>query len=333
MSKNILNDAIPFKVDFSLDTVISVDELDSKHDAMGLKSFNEGIETVAAKDKHGKVIGTNVKWDASHDNGIKDELYVGSIKVPKLNYTNDTINLYSILKRVNMTKGKRDPDGNPLIYAMKQEKNYWFASAEDRLAVKNAIEKVIEEFIAKYFQAISSNSATLVVIPSQSSSHGASLNSQFSSLFTGIAKKMSKKIVTYDHALVKMTTEDFEYHVMDDQTSALNQWLNSLSEERADSLRSALYADLDTMDKKHNGLFSYHFVSDPETRNHISSVMKTAQDEFYYDYCKNINDEHVLVLDDTVSRGTSICDACNALCSSYHPKTLTALTLFSPRCN
>ena len=333
MSDNIPSGATPFKVDFSLDITISVDELDSKNDAMGLKSFNEGIEAVAAKDKHGNVIGTNVKWSPDHDNGIKDELYIGTIKVPDLKYDNDVINVYSILKRVNMAQGKRDPDGNPLIYALKQEKSYWFASEQDRIAVKTAMDKVIEEFIAKYFHDINSNSATVVVIPSQVSKRGASLNSQFSSWFTRIAEKLGKKIVTYDKALVKMTTEDFEYHVMDDPTSALNKWLNSLSEDRANSIKSALYNDLDVMDKKHNGLFSYHYVSNPETRNHISSVMKTAGDEFYHDYCKNINDEHVLVLDDTISRGTSICDACHALCSSYHPKTLTALTLFSPCCN
>jgi orotate phosphoribosyltransferase-like protein len=45
---------------------------------------------------------------------------------------------------------------------------------------------------------------------------------------------------------------------------------------------------------------------------------------------KNIEGENVIVIDDTMSQGKTLAEACQLLCGSYLPKTIVGLTLFSP---
>jgi hypoxanthine-guanine phosphoribosyltransferase len=48
------------------------------------------------------------------------------------------------------------------------------------------------------------------------------------------------------------------------------------------------------------------------------------------DHSRNIDGENIIVIDDTMSQGKTLSEACQLLCGSYLPKSIVALTLFSP---
>jgi len=85
------------------------------------------------------------------------------------------------------------------------------------------------------------------------------------------------------------------------------------------------------MEKLRNGYFTYHMVSDANVRNMISSSLSVNANEDYAGMFSPINDKHVLMLDDMMSRGATIKDAIRNLCCSYHPKSITVLTLLSQK--
>lgn len=50
----------------------------------------------------------------------------------------------------------------------------------------------------------------------------------------------------------------------------------------------------------------------------------------YAEYANLINDKNVLFIDDTISRGQTIKEACSIIKDSYKPKSVSVLTLISP---
>ena len=88
--------------------------------------------------------------------------------------------------------------------------------------------------------------------------------------------------------------------------------------------RKLLDDALDKMDLEHDGIFAYHYIKDLDIRKHISNTMKLSANSKY------IEDENIIAIDDTISQGKTLSEACQLLCGSYMPKTIVGLTLFSP---
>ena len=82
------------------------------------------------------------------------------------------------------------------------------------------------------------------------------------------------------------------------------------------------------MNNERNGTFSRHFIKDPNMRNILDMTLKVSEDS-YARFANTINGQHVLLIDDTISRGQTINNACNILMESYAPKSITVLTLLS----
>ena len=158
-----------------------------------------------------------------------------------------------------------------------------------------------------------------IVCPSENQ-----LNHMFSYAFRKNAESIGKTINIQEDYLVKYPVDDIRHDIVDNSLSELNKWLLSLPASVALKKRKILDKALDKMDDEHNGIFAYHFIKDVDIRKHISNTMKLSSN------AKNIEGENIIVIDDTMSQGKTLAEACQLLCGSYLPKTIVGLTLFSP---
>ena len=84
------------------------------------------------------------------------------------------------------------------------------------------------------------------------------------------------------------------------------------------------------MNKQRNGNFTYHLLpSNDEYRKYITKTLSC--DEYSRGrYANEIYDHNILLLDDSISEGASIKNACDIL-MSFQPKSITVLTMFSKK--
>lgn len=228
------------------------------------------------------------------------------------------------MQRVALTKSAIGTDGNPLLYAFKNEKGFRFDSDNDKAQIKKDIHAILEKFVDQYFAAINGEVAT-IVIPS-----GNKLNDSFAEWFIATVKKQGKRVKVYSDVLDKLDTEVIRDEVLDDSRSDFNRWIGKMPTAKALKIKQKLIGYLEDMDLNHGGTFSYHFVKDPEIRNHMSMSMKMSKTPSIAKEYGSINECHVLLLDDSVSRGASMREAYSLLVRHYHPKSITGLVLFSP---
>lgn len=308
------NNPIPFEVNFSLVERINVDDLLND-------TTNEGIEVRASDD------ASRVSYNPSHNDGVDSSIENNptqfKLEVPSIQLTPDQINIFAIMQRVAMTKSVIGSDGNPLLYAFKNEKSYHFDSDEDKMSILNDIKNILGKFVDQYFSANNGEIAT-IVIPS-----GNALNNEFAKWFQSVVESKGKKVKIYNEVLDKITTEAVREEVIEDGGSEFNKWIGKMPLNKAMKIKNKLLKFLDDMDENHGGTFSYHFVKDPDIRNHMSMSMKLSKTPSIAKEYGDINECHVLLLDDSVSRGASMKEAYNLLVRHYHPKSITGLVLFS----
>lgn len=63
-------------------------------------------------------------------------------------------------------------------------------------------------------------------------------------------------------------------------------------------------------------------------RDVLDFTLKVSED-IYAEFANKINGQNILIIDDTISRGQSIKEACRIMMESYAPKSITVLTLSS----
>lgn len=307
------NDLISFRVGFHKVETISVDDL------LGDVSVTEGIDV----DFNGRI-----SYNGGHDNCVDSSIENNPTKFG-LNVSLDSvnpnfINVYAIMQRVNTVKPLVGTDGNPLLYAFKNEKGYTFKSKADADLIRNDIRLILDKFVDEYFTSIAGKTAT-VVIPS-----GNELNNSFAGWFMDAVGRRGKTMKLFKGVLDKVSTGVVREEVLDDARSEFYKWLSSMPENKALKTKRKLEAYLDDMDSEHGGTFSYHYVMDPEIRNHMSLSMKLSKSPSIRAEFEDINECNVLLLDASISRGTSMIEAYNLLSRHYHPMSVTGLALFSP---
>lgn len=311
------NNEIPFELNFSLVDSINIDEM---LDVCLL----EGIDLHPEYDDDGK-IKISVEHNPTHNSGINtsttDNPTSFKLNVPKIKTLPTSINVWSIFQRTKLESPTKvaSSDGNPLIYAFKHEKNYVFKSAYDKIEIQKMMDQILDKFVDSWFASINNDVAT-IICPS-----GNTLNDFFAKAFKKIAENHGHHVKLYDDVLTKASIEDVKYHVFDDPNSELNRWLFSLNDFKAEDIKRKLNKSFVKMENEHKGLFSYHFIEDPLIRNMIGKSMS-----IHLESHANIDGKSVLLLDDTISRGKTLQEAYQLVCSSYNPKDVTALTLFSP---
>ena len=84
------------------------------------------------------------------------------------------------------------------------------------------------------------------------------------------------------------------------------------------------------MDKQRNGKFTYHLLpKNDEYRKYITLTLSC--DEYSRGkYADKLYNHNILLLDDSISEGATIKNACDIL-NTFQPKSITVLTMFSKK--
>ena len=205
-----------------------------------------------------------------------------------------------------MRKSSQDGDGNPLIYALKGLKNCYFENPERDIPL------LFRHYVYAA-KALTQPFDTLIKIPSNNKLNQIFFNSikdilHFNAFYEGLFTKNNADVV-------------FNNFLKSD-------WYQANKENpRASNLIQRVVDGFNKMNQENGGLFSFKYI--PKfIRNEIFGTM--ALNEITPEIADNINDKNILIIDDTVSSGTSISQSANAIIQTFQPKSITFLTLLSP---
>lgn len=81
--------------------------------------------------------------------------------------------------------------------------------------------------------------------------------------------------------------------------------------------------------QKDNDKFSFRYIP-KELRKYITKLYNENWIDNELDYTSLINDKDILILDDTVTTGSTISHFVQTINDMYTPKSITVITLFSP---
>lgn len=257
------------------------------------KTFNEGID-FAPETK-------TVAYNSSHENyvdiSIDNNPTIDREIVPG-------VQVWSIFKR---KIGETQEDGNPLVCALNGE-GWTFRSEEDREAIEKQFDLIASKFVSMYQKGIT------VLIPS-----GNELNYHIAE----VVMSKSKNAELLEGAICKLTTEE-----VNDIVLAKKSFFRQIYKDNFNAAYKQLCVYFEEMDEKRDGTFSKHFIKDSKMRNVLLNTLKVSPDRYAKD-SKIINGQDILIIDDTISRGQSIKEACQIMLESYAPKSITVLTLSS----
>ena len=259
----------------------------------------EGIDVdefnhiISYNPEHEDYVSTSVENNPTQDKSFGEDIQVWSV------FKRNKINKYDYL------------DGNVLVYALKNDRgNKWkFKTKRDRQNIMNQITLIIDKF-----NAIHQYGPT-VVVPS-----GGGLNQ----IMANIVKERNPKTKIINDVLGKISAEE----VYNDTTKPGTLFRKKYNtRETFNNARIELEKYIYKMDKKRNGLFSYHFIPNKEMRKVIGQSLKISEDSGKYS--EDINDKDILIIDDTISQGNSIKYTCDLIKDTFIPNSITVLTLFS----
>ena len=218
----------------------------------------------------------------------------------------DGINVISIFKRKdNLDK----TDGNPLIYALKNKKGWKFKNqTEDIINLLKQFIRIAEKIKPEY--------ATIITVPSSNP-----LNTYFLHRLNKIIQAKTK-VTDYFY---KLNADD----VWEDWI-AWGEITKDFGEVNDKKVKVILLQYFKAMEQENSNMFSFRFIKDTKLRKYIKKTMWSKdKDEKQIKYAPFINDKDILILDDTISSGASISEACKGILESFVPKTITVITLFS----
>lgn len=228
-------------------------------------------------------------------------------------YPNDT-EVWSIFLRKDVSKdGIVDgSDGNPLLHAFKNEFGWHFETEDDRNAFTENIDNILKNFLSIYSLDVT------IVVPSTNA---------LNAFIADRIKMLRPKSTIITDFLRKMTAEEVKKDIHKPDSEFAKKIKNI-----GIPLRAA-YKDVDLavkeMDRLYDGLFVYHLINNDNIRNAITDVLTYNGNPNKVDINK-IKSHDVLVIDDSMSRGHTIINACN-LIKEFGPKKMTVLTLFSSK--
>ena len=255
--------------------------------------INEGIDF----DPHTKTVSYNPSHEENVDTSIEHNPTMDGDIVPN-------VQVWSIFKRKRGLRG----DGNPLVYALKGEGGWTFRDESDRNAIEKQFDAIATKFATMYPVGVT------ILMPS-----GSELNMHIAD----VVMSKSRNAELIKGVICKLTTEEVDDIVLD-----FNSKFREFYKDEFNSKYYELGRYLDLMDKERNGYFSRHLIKNNQMRNVLDSTLKLSDDRFA-EFANKINDQDVLIIDDTISRGQSIKEACQIMLESYAPKSITVLTLLS----
>jgi len=255
--------------------------------------INEGIDF----DPHTKTVSYNPSHEENVDTSIEHNPTMDGDIVPN-------VQVWSIFKRKRGLRG----DGNPLVYALKGEGGWTFRDESDRNAIEKQFDAIATKFATMYPVGVT------ILMPS-----GSELNMHIAD----VVMSKSRNAELIKGVICKLTTEEVDDIVLD-----FNSKFREFYKDEFNSKYYELGRYLDLMDKERNGYFSRHLIKNNQMRDVLDSTLKLSDDRFA-EFANKINDQDVLIIDDTIRRGQSIKEACQIMLESYAPKSITVLTLLS----
>ena len=255
--------------------------------------INEGIDF----DPNTKTVSYNPSHEENVDTSIEHNPTMDVDIVPN-------VQVWSIFKRKRGLRG----DGNPLVYALKGEGGWTFRNERDRIAIERQFDAIATKFATMYPVGVT------ILMPS-----GSELNMHIAD----VVMSKSRNAELIKGVICKLTTEEVDDIVLD--------FSSKFREFYKDEFNSKYYElgrYLDLMDKERNGYFSRHLIKNNQMRDVLDSTLKLSDDRFA-EFANKINGQDVLIIDDTISRGQTIKEACQIMLESYAPKSITVLTLLS----
>lgn len=242
-----------------------------------------------------------VSYNPSHEENVDTSIEHNPTKDMSIV---QNVDVWSIFKRKKGFRG----DGNPLVYALKGEGGWTFRSESDRMAIEHQFEAIATKFATMYPIGVT------ILMPS-----GNELNTHIAD----IVKSKSQNAEVIEGLICKVTTEEVDEIVLD-----FNSKFREFYKDDFNSKYYELCRYLDLMDKKRNGYFSRHLIKNKQMRDILDLTLKLSDDKFA-EFANKINSQDILIIDDTISRGQTIKEACHIMMESYAPKSITVLTLLS----
>ncbi len=308
--------------------------------------FKEGID-VTDTDKDGK--NDHVEVNLQHEKGVSTSLKMNPnkelIKFPNDNDLN--IKVFSIFTRKRPTGQYDDTDkGNPLIYALKGLQG-WSISQEDKTKLfdqMTLIVKKLKDDIGEF--------DTILNVPSKNQLNNTfltELNKTFKikpqNILSNIVYKLStrdilgtdKKLNPNEKVTIKSPFVDFE--TIEKNIQKAIDGGSSYEISKAKKERYDLVKAFNSMGKD----FSFKEIN-PALRHYIKSIYTntkpsgggaaTAADfrksiAKEINYADFINGKRVLIIDDTISSGSTLNMFVKTICEMYEPAEIVIITLFS----
>ena len=276
--------------------------------------INEGFDYCVKGNKN--VLEFTDKHEYIINTSLNSKPVVGHVYSYALN---DYVNVYSIFKRTN--EKVKDGDSNPVIYALKKERQWVFVSELNRKLFWDRFSFLLRRFLNDHKDEYD----TTIVIPSSND-----LNKQFADEIKAVAKEVGISHIS-DGGLKTMTIEDVEYNINREDSYFSKYWTN-----RGYDWKNKYY-ELENIFRrvydKNEGMFKYHSIpSDTGLRQSIIHTLEVDK-KFIPIYSRYINNKHILLIDDSITFGQSIYNAIYAISDAYIPKSVSVLTMFSSRNN
>lgn len=233
-----------------------------------------------------------VYFNDDHEKNINTSIYTN----PTISHIKD-IKVISIFKRI---RNDEKTDGNPLIYALKDIKG-WKIDDANLEKLYNRFNQILEKINDKY--------DTIILVPSSNI------------LNTKILHNIGKTI-KYDHQITdymqKMSADDVYDNYID--------WKSLYTDFPNRNLKKIINDSFLRMETENDDIFSFKYIP----TNYRSYITKTMNKNYsVIKYAEEINDKHILILDDTISSGNTISEMSEDIITTYIPKSITILTLFS----
>lgn len=231
-----------------------------------------------------------------HDKGVDFSLVNNPVYDKYKDF--DVISIFKRSKLVDDTNTERD--GNPFIYALKEKKGWTFDITNDEIF------RYIKRFL-EICKKINNTYDTIVITPSSTN-----INERFMKV---ISKQVQAENIVREF-LVKIKKEEIIDDNLIDKEQITKDYPNNYNEvitKISRSFRRMEGADFEAkhMDKKYLKYVKYIGV------NNDLNIRPM------------IDGKDILVLDDTISSGTTVSQCIDGITSNFTPKSITIVTLLS----
>lgn len=231
-----------------------------------------------------------------HDKGVDFSLVNNPVYDKYKDF--DVISIFKRSKLVDDTNTERD--GNPFIYALKEKKGWTFDITNDEIF------RYIKRFL-EICKKINNTYDTIVITPSSTN-----INERFMKV---ISKQVQAENIVREF-LVKIKKEEIIDDNLIDKEQITKDYPNNYNEVITKISRSFRWMEGADFEAKHMDKKYLKYVKYIGVNNDLNIRPM-------------IDGKDILVLDDTISSGTTVSQCIDGITSNFTPKSITIVTLLS----